>query len=178
MSNPLMKDIDSTLQMLNILNSRSERVNRNSLSSNEIFLSMADISYTAPVHGFAYLSISRKNPFKTFLGETSKRLEKQLREDNNGANATRSCNNIWEIYSFVYEFPDSSSRLSFFNYLRERCHSNVCPGKWNAPWLLKKRMKIHSKRGSLNLKFIKCCYPNKEDIRNFSIASGIELLEH
>ena len=66
MSNPLMKEIDSRLQMLNVLSSRNERTSRNSISSNEIFLSIVDISCTPPLHGFVYLPISRKNQFKTF----------------------------------------------------------------------------------------------------------------
>ena len=138
MSNPLMKEIDSRVEMLNVLSNRCERMERNSISDSKMFFSMIDISYTPPTFGFVYLSTSRKNPFKTFLGETSKRLEKQLREDNAGAKATRSCNDIWEIYCFVFGFPSLNVRRKFFNYLKDRCTSNVSPGKWNAPWLLKK----------------------------------------
>ena len=38
-------------------------------------------------------------------------------------------------------------------------------------------MKEYSKRVSIELKFVKCCNPKKEDIREFSAANGVELIE-
>ena len=177
MKNPLIDEITKRLQMLNILNSNNDRIERNSIVDKKILFSMIDISYTPPMHGFIYLLISRKNPFKTYLGETSKRLEKQLREDNNGISNPILCNEIWEIYSFIYGFDSENMRLSSFNYLKTKSASRISENEWIAPWLMNKRMRTFSKRGRLKLKCIECCSPAKKDIRELSTKNGIELTE-
>ena len=120
MKNPLIGKITKRLHMLNILNSNNDRIERNSIVDKKILYSIIDISYIPPICGFIYLLISRKNPFKTYLGEASKRLEKQLWEDNNGISNPILCNEIWEIYSFIYGFNSENTRLSSFNYLKTK----------------------------------------------------------
>ena len=74
--NPLIGEITKRLHILNILNSNNDRIKRNSIVDKKILFFVIDISYTPPIHGFTYFLKSRINPFKTYLGETSKRLEK------------------------------------------------------------------------------------------------------
>ena len=141
MKNPLIDEITKRLQMLNVLSSNHDRIERNSITDKKMLFSMIDITYTPPIYGFIYLLISRRNPFKTYLGETSKRLEKQLREDNNGISNTYLCNEIWEIYSFIYGFDSEKARLSSYSYLKTRCDSRTSEDEWNAPWLMNQRIK-------------------------------------
>ena len=85
------------------------------------------------------------HPFRIFLGETSKRLEKKTRGENAEDKATLSYNGIWECYYFVFGFPSFHARISFFNYLKDSCVSNLSPINWNAPWLLKKELSSTAK---------------------------------
>ena len=98
--------------MLNILNNNNKRIEKNSIVDKKMLFSMIDISYASLIYRFIYLLILRKNPFKTYLGETPKRLAKELREDNNGISNTILRNEIWEINSFIYGFDSENARLS------------------------------------------------------------------
>ena len=128
---------------------------------------MIETTCTPPVFGFVCLSVPRMFPFKTCLGENPKMLVRQTREDNAKDKATMSFNDVWEYYCFVFGFPSFQARVSFFNYLKIRCVSNHSPGNWNAPLLLKKRIKHHSKNGSMRLKFVKCICLKKLILENF-----------
>ena len=83
------------------------------------FFSMIYTTYTLPVFRLVCLLVSRMCPFKTCLGETSKRLKMQVREDNAGDKATLPCNGVWKFYCFVFGFPSLHARTSFFNYLKK-----------------------------------------------------------
>ena len=69
------------------------------------FISMIGMTCTPTIFGFVCLSVSRKHLFKTCLGETSKRLEQQTREDNAVDKDTLSWNFVWECNFFVFGIP-------------------------------------------------------------------------
>ena len=74
-TNPHSKEINKILNMLNVSQNQSNDSTISIIEDPKIFLTMIDMSYTPPLYGFIYLSISRKNTFKTHFAQTNKKLE-------------------------------------------------------------------------------------------------------
>ena len=99
--------ISKKLNALDILNPNNNKRCKYTISARDIYLTMIDMTYTPPLFGFIYLLVSSKYPYKTYFGETTKRLEQQIREDNNSTSDVSLCNHIWELSYFAYRFTSN-----------------------------------------------------------------------
>ena len=174
-ANPNAKKIADRLNMLNVLNTNNE-VGTNVIFDNKIYLTMIDVTHTPPMHGFTCLSISRANPHKTHFSTTTKRLEKQIRDDNNGKGDISLCDEVWEIACFVHDFQNDNERVGRFKDLKHKMECKKGDNFYKSPWKLNERLKEYVKiKTHSSMKFVQCCHMKKSSIQQYCDANDIVL---
>ena len=136
--NTLEEIISSRINSLDRFNSNNSFTTSAIEIDRNPFYEILNASYTPPNYGFVYHSISKSKPYKSFIGQTLKRLEYQIHEDNCGMGVEATKKDHWELCCFVYGFRNDEDRKEFIELIL-----NIFQvGLKFRPWVVMDRIKL------------------------------------